>query len=267
MTLVSDLITAAFREGNLIAAGATPTTAEQNEALDALNRRVKIVFGVEMGEPLADWLVPAPQRTSPVAANYPQLPYPITNDLLALSSPFASDPQSNVYPYPPKNSRIVFGGVTATAYFPEAPDDGSRMAVVQGSGAGDSGSVGQVLTLNGNGHTIETTNTQTFTFASPATASKQWFYRADLGDWKALATLVLADTFPFPDELDDYWVCALNIRLAPRFGKAVAPETAKAFLAAEKAFKIRYRQAQTTTYGSNNMPPSQQSYLGPWFGT
>jgi hypothetical protein len=39
-----------------------------------------------------------------------------------------------VYPYPPKNSRIVFAGTrNQTVWFPEQPDDGSRMGLIQGA--------------------------------------------------------------------------------------------------------------------------------------
>lgn len=264
MTLISSLVTDAFREGNLLPIGQAPTIQEQAEALGRINTLICGVFGVEMGEELTDWLVPQPQRTAPVAANYPQLPYPANADFLALRTPFANDATINVYPYPPKNSRIVFGGVTSTVYFPESPDDGSRMSVVQGSGAGDSGAPGSVLTLNGNSRTIEGTNTKIYT---DPVAAREWFYRADLGDWKALASLGWSDDCPFPREFDDLWICSLAMRLAPRFGKTISQETATALKAALSRFKARYRQAGTTTYGGGNIQRSAQSYLtGGWFG-
>jgi hypothetical protein len=138
MTTATTLIQAAYREGNLIPVGKSPTPTEQSEALDGLNRLVNGIFGFEMGENLADWLFPAPQRTAPVAANYPQLPAPAYQGVL-----------QNTYmtPYPPNNVRVVWGGVTGTLWFPEKPEPGSRMAVVQGSGAGDSGAPGQIITL------------------------------------------------------------------------------------------------------------------------
>lgn len=139
MTKATDIITSAFREGNIIPVGGTPTTAEQTEGLERLNRLIQGLYGAEMGENLIDWLVPAPQRTATVAANFPQLPYPVdtAGDIFPL--PFASDPTNEIYPYPPKNSRIVYGNVTNTVFFPEQPEDGTRMALVPGSGAGDTG--------------------------------------------------------------------------------------------------------------------------------
>ena len=260
MTLASAIITAGFREGNILPVGGSPTTSEQTEALGLLNGFISGVFGNEMGEPLSDWMVPQPQRTGALEANYPQLPYPQGTDAMLLPTPLTTSALSSVYRYPPKNSRIVFGGVTQTIYFPEQPDDGSRMAVVQGSGAGDSATVGAVLTLDGNGRTIETVNTKTFTFTSPATAGKAWLYRADTADWVAVATLGLSDALPFPSELDDVWITALAIRLAPRYGKTVAAETTAAFTAAMRHLKARYRQAGTTIFGAQDIPNSFQSY-------
>lgn len=254
MTLASTIIQAAFREGNLIAASATPTTAELAEALDRLNNLVSGIFGYEMGENLVDWLAPCPQRTAPVAANYPQAPYPLDVNF---------NTSSNVWPYPPKNRRIVWGGVTGTVYFPESPLDGSRMAVVQGSGAGDGGAPGAVLTLNGNGRTIETANTKTLT--DPITATI-WLYRADMADWIKVATLAASDQLPFPSEFDDFFICALSKRLAPRFGKVTATETVETAKVTLGRLKARYRQAGVTTYGSENIPNSNQTYSnGAWW--
>lgn len=257
MTTALSLITDAYREGNLIQVGSAPTASEQTEALGALNRIVASVFGEEMGEPLADWLIPVPQRTAPVAANYPQWP-----TQLELGSPLSLN---NWAPYPPKNSRLIFGGRTQTLYFPEAPDDGSRMAVVQGSGAGDSGVIGAVLTLNGNGRTIQAANTQTFVFAAPAAAPKAWLYRADLGDWVLVADMATtADSIVFPSDLDDLWITMLAIRLAPRYGKVISDSTSATYTRMNKRLKAKYRQAQVTVYKSGDIPNGYQSYGPSW---
>lgn len=269
MTLASSIITDAYREGNLIPVGKSPSTDEQTETLRRLTRFIAGVFGEEMGENMADWPVPLPQRTAPVAANFPQLPYPLGLDGNLLGGPAYSTIASSFAYYPPKNSRLVFGGVTSTVYLPEQPDDGSRMAVVQGSGAGDGGAVGQILTLNGNGRTIEAANTKTFTFASPAATPVQWMYRADLGDWVRVltTTLALTDDIGFPSDLDDLWVCMLAIRLAPSYGKTTAVETSATAARMMKKLKARYRQAGTTIYKSGDIPNSFQSYAAtrPWW--
>lgn len=259
------IIKGAYREGNLIPVGSTPTTSEQAESLAMLTRLIASVFGEEMGEHLQDWPIPLPQRTAPLAANLPQLPYPMGLDGNLYGVPPAVIANEFAF-YPPKNSRIVFGGLTNRAYFPEAPDDGSRMAIVQGSGAGDSGTVGQVLTLDGNGRTIQGANTQTFTFASPATAGKAWLYRADLADWTLVADLATVnDTIAFPTDLDDLWITMLIKRLAPSYGKVISEQTEQTYTRMMHRLKAKYRQAGTTIYKATDVPNTRQSYAGnPW---
>src|SRR5579872_5158896 len=138
MTVVSSIIQSAYREGNLIPAGKSPTVTEQTECLASLQRIIDGIMGFEMGELLEDWLVPNPQRTAPVAANWPQGPFYNGADPAPWADP-GSATSSNVWPYPPTNRRILFGSVTNTVFFPEMPLDGSRMSIVQGSGLGDSG--------------------------------------------------------------------------------------------------------------------------------
>lgn len=258
-TPVEDIIQQAFRSANITPVGTQPTTAQQTEALARLNTIVKNVLGYELGEPLSDWTAPYPQRTSPVQANFPQLPYDQTFDLSVLSSPATNTTvNQTVWQNPPQNTRIVFGGVTGTVYFPAAPDDGAQMALVQGSGAGDGGVPGAILTLNGNGRTIEGANTQTET--DPVT-EKRWLYRADIADWVALATLELADEMPFSEDVDDFWITRLCIRLCPEYGKSASPELANAYKVAKAQFLAKYKQSGVTTYGSGQIPRSWQSYM------
>lgn len=265
MTTALELVTYAFREANIIPLGGTPTAAEQTEGLRRLNRIIQGVMGTELGEPLVDWPVPLPQRTAPVAANAPQLPWPMSlgselygpSGLPALGSAFSL--------YPPKNSRLIFGGVTNTAYFPEQPDDGSRMMVVQGSGAGDSGAAGQVLTLDGNGRTIEKAATKTFTFAAlpTPTAPKMWLYSASAGDWMAVGNLIAADTIPFPEEIDDFWIVRLAARIAPSYGKVLSDDTKMTDARMTLKVKTMFRQSGTTIYNID-VPPTYQSYANLW---
>lgn len=247
MTTASDLITAAFREGNFIPVGTTPTVAEQTEALALLNRFMLSQPGKAFGEKLTDWLAPHVQRTSGVKANYPQLPEIFAFDFEA----------SNVIPYPPKNSRVVWGGTEYTIYLPENPDDGSRFAITQGSGAGDGGQVGATLTLNGNGYLIDGNPTATFT--NPL-ATTEWTYRADLATWKKLLPLQLTDEPAYSPDVDDYWIIWLALRLAPRYDKTLSQATVEQFKAMQTYVKTRYQQTQDTTYNSDNFPNASQSY-------
>lgn len=262
MTTARSLIQSAFREGNLIDANAVPTDNELAEGLEKLNRYIRGVFGFEMGEPLADWLVPAPQRTAAVAANYPQMPFPLDASAGLMSIPYSADLSAQVYRYPPKNSRIVWGQTGESCWFPEQPDDGCRMGFVIGSGERGGDNAAQ-LTIDGNGKLIGTQSSVTLTTASPA---MEWMYRADLGVWKPLVNMALDDDCLFPFELDDLWICALAIRLAPSFEKKVHPVTQATFSAMLSKLKARYRQAGTTTYNSNDIPRSLQSSIsGRWW--
>lgn len=268
MTAATSLIQSAYREGNLIAVGASPTSAEQTEALLLLNNFVRGIYGYEMGENLSDWEAPSIQRTASQPTTYPQWPL---NDAYPQGDAFSPFNGSTGFaPFPPKNRRIVWGGVTMTIYFPDKPQDGSRMAFVQGSGAGDTGAPGAILTLDGNGRQTQDPADKNFkntiTLTNPAVAN-QWLYRSDLGQWLLVADLILTDQCQFPSDFDDFFITALAIRLAPRYNKVVASETAKTGLDALKRLKARYRQAGITVYGSENFPATFQSFVSgrPWW--
>lgn len=263
MTTAVKLIQAAYREGNLIAVGKQPTTDEVSEALEALNRFVNGIFGYEMGENLFDWLYPVPQRTAPVNANWPQAPGVGPGIAGALGT------CGNFTPYPPNNVRIVWGLRTGTIYAPQAPEPGTRLGFVQGSGAGDSGTAGQILTIDGNGRQIQDPLDKQFknsiTLTAPANPA-QWFYREDLGMWVLCVDMILTDESPFPKECDDFFICALSKRLAPRYGKITANETIETASITLKRLKARYRQTAPTVYGSQDFPNTLESYQsGRWW--
>ncbi|MGH7745408.1 MAG: hypothetical protein ACREQ5_11540, partial [Candidatus Dormibacteria bacterium] len=131
MALAQDIITDAYRELNLAAIGAALTAAQQTEGLDQLNRFLRIIFGAQIGELLRDWEIPFQQRTAPVAANFPQNPYPLNQDALFMGLPLSGGSGTMFWPYPPKNSRLIVGiAGNTTVYFPEQPDDAARMGMV-----------------------------------------------------------------------------------------------------------------------------------------
>ena len=258
MTQAQWIVQQAYRELNIFPVGTTGSTAEQTEGLYRLNRLIDSLFGFELGENLEDWLFPAPQRTAPIAARYPQGPL-VTDSFLT-----GSMASTYIYPYPPTNRRIIFGSVTGTLYFPEKPNDGSRMGLLPGTGAGDSGSTGATLTLDGNGRYINSTGA---TMATQATypvpvPTQEWFYRADLGQWLLRQEMTLTDQLIFPADLDDFFIGALARRVAPLYNKVVSTETINAAMQALKRLQARYRQTQVTTYGSQDIPRTDQSYLG-----
>lgn len=377
MTTAAGIIQAAYREGNLIAFGKSPVANEQIEALGSLQRILDGIMGFEMGELLEDWLVPNPQRTAPVAARWPQGPFSSASDPAPFAAPGPTT-SPNVWPYPPTQRRIVFGSVSQTVYFPESPVDGSRMAIVQGSGLGDAGvpgtatgiltytalpvaaatevingqtytwrvapavandvaigpsvagslvnlvaainggaqsgvaygagtvanagvtascslvtltvtailsgtggnaittvtttagaswaaatlaggTAGAILTLDGNGRYIDRAGQQSFQTPIPPLT---WVFRADLGMWVRTNQLTLTDNMPFPTQFDDFFICVLMKRTAPRYNKVVSNETQLTAQTVLMNFRAYYRQSQVTTYGSENMPRTDQSYLG-----
>lgn len=261
MSKAQDIIGSAYRKLNITPIGTQPNTAQLAEGLTELNAFLRIIFGSQLGELLQDWEAPFQQRTAPVAANFPQNPYPLNQDTQFMGAPLSGSAGSEVWPYPPKNSRIIFGGTAdTTVYFPEQPDDGSRMGLIQGALAGAFVN----LTLDGNGRTINGALTQTLT--TPIAAAR-WIYRADLGDWRPLADLALTDEMPLPQDMDDYVILSLAVRIAPNNDKSISPELADSYKQAKSIFQARYRQQGTTVFKSGDIPLGAESYLagGGWW--
>lgn len=203
MTAISTLISAAFRENNLIAVGTSPTAAEQTEALDVVNRLVQQMMSLEK------------------SANF--LDYVADNTL-----------SGTIQLY--KHTRIVRNGANSvTLNFPNPVDDGARMQIIQGpTNTG-------VLTLAGNGYTIDGSATFATTNAVNVTPHI-WFFRGDLGDWMTVAPQLVGDDFIFPPEFDDLFVTMISTRLAPRYNKAVTQQTMDVIQAGIDAFSARFFQ-------------------------
>lgn len=230
MTIASVIIAAAFRENNIVGVGLSPTANEAAEGLTVLNNVLSQLFGNEIGEHLYDWPIIPPQRTAPVAANYPQ-------------GPGACDLTSSQWPYPPANSRLVCTNTGAvTVYFPERPSDGARMAYLP---IGTPGTV----TLDGNSRYINGAAT-----AAPGATATTWLYRADTGNWVPIAALASGDAMPLPATFDDYFICATNIRLCPRFGKTVKPETIAVLKDQRSKLITKYRQDVKWVGGGADVP-------------
>src|SRR6478736_2832230 len=114
MTLTSQIISDAFRIGNLTAVEhPDPTDAEISEALRYLNRIVKSVFGAEAGEPLTAWPIGGKNIERP--SGYPW---------------YGDNPGGDWYV--PKNFRLMFNLETAAPelWLHPDPDDGCRFAAI-----------------------------------------------------------------------------------------------------------------------------------------
>lgn len=216
MTLVSEIITDALRETNIIALGASPSAAESAEALRRLQNLVSSVFGNELGDKLTD--LPLGQgSTRP--SGYPWYGNTLPADLVI-----------------PQNARLVLNlSAASTVYLHPYPQDGARLAVIDAGKTLDT----YTLTLNGNGRLIEAATTLALSTESLA---REWFYRADVGDWRRISNLTLAGMFPFPPEFDDMFITMLAMRLNPRYGQTLAGESLAAFNRSRGQFRSRYKQ-------------------------
>lgn len=222
-TLVSEIIVQAFREGNFIAVGESTTAEELVEAIPRLNNYISALFGIELGEAYRDWY--APSAYDPAAP----LRFPLTPTGTGAVS-------TEPWVYPPANARLLVRFTSPqTLYFPAMPSDGARMALVDVGATAD-------VTLSGNGRRIEGVASLT---APPAELSgRKWLYRADLGNWLRLTTLMANDPVPLPPEFDDLLVCGLAMRLAPRFGVEIDATIAGRHEDMLGRLKKRYKQSE-----------------------
>ena len=182
MVTVSEICRKAYREINMLGIKASMITEQEDEALELLNTLIPSTLGSEIGEELRDFQV---------GGTY--------------------DQTTGWTEYLPENTRLVCNISSGrTLKLHPMPYDGQRLAVVDASGNFATNN----LVLDGNGRTIESASTKTL---STNSQTREWFYRADLGDWKAVTDLALADDMPFPVEFNDFWRILLAARLSSRY--------------------------------------------------
>jgi hypothetical protein len=233
MTLVSEIVEEAFREGNFVGENNNPAPRQAREAIRSLNSMITNIWGGDSGERLTDWPLGAYGRQS-------------TDDNFLPCNPDR----------PGINRRLIAVNETAlTIYLTAQPQDGSRMGVVDPF----SRLAAYPLTLDGNGRPIEGTATLVLDTNG---LNREWLYRADLGSWVRLSGLAAADQMPFPDFFDDMFVVLLAITLAPRFGKEIAATSALRVKSAHSQFLARYVQSQPLDMPRDISWPfmSRQSY-------
>lgn len=209
MTLALDIITQAHRESNLIAISAVLTADQQTEGLKKLSTLVSSVLGYEVGEGYQDWLV----GTDPDNAVWDSLRWA----------------------HPTPNARLL---VTATdnqtIYLPRHPDNGARIQLVDCAVAG-----ARTITLDGNGFLID--GAATFT-TNVAGFDIEWLWRADIAQWKRINALALNTDMPFPDRFDSFFETMLAMRLNPRYGRTMDPQSAAVLQRAATQMRAAYRQ-------------------------
>lgn len=216
MTLVSSIINDAFREGNILPLGKAPNEAQETEALRLLNQLFATIYGDEAGEALQDWPLGNFGRESPVydlGWTEQQIDRPMLNSRL-----------------------IAVNEQPKTLYLPLQPQDGSRMAI-----ADPFGRLASVpVTLDANGRTIEGASTL---LLDTDGLYAEWFYRADLGNWMKLVGVVETDEMPFPAEFDMFFIMLLAMRINPRYGRAMDPQSQAMYQSERRKFVSRYLQS------------------------
>lgn len=219
MTLVSSLISDAYRESNTLALGKAPNANQTTEALRLYNALIAGIYGGDAGEILTDWPLGTFDR-DPNGCDY-ILPY--------------SDRRLH---HPPINQRLIAVNETAaTVWLTTRPQDGARMGV-----ADPFGRLSDVpLTIDGNGRTIEGTPSIVLNTDG---IFREWFYRADLAQWVRLTDLEADDENPFPKAFDNMWLIMLAMRLNPRYGRTLDEQSVAALKRNQQLFVARYLQSR-----------------------
>lgn len=235
MALVSDLIQQAYRETNLIPIGSAPTTAQLSEALVRLNSIILSAVGNEIAEPGFTEIT--------IGGDYDQ------SDLVA--------------EYVPDNTRLMLNlDAAALVGLQPSPYEGQRVSLVD-LGANLST---YNFTIDANDRLIEGAETVTL---SENSVSRQWMYRADTGNWVKISPLTLEDDMPFPQDFDDYFVVALALRLSPRYGQTLPPESLEILKRSRNQLRARYRNRHYLPQPDPGLlrPDEQYYFLGDDFFT
>jgi len=218
MTTTYQIIVDAYRQSNLIGIGVEPTQIQETEALRYLNRIVKSVFGNEAGDPLTGF---------PIGKNNISRPsgYPGWNSV----------PDNDWFV--PKNTRcnLNLDQPGVNLYLHPAPDDGSRFAVADASG----NLATYPVTVYGNGALIEGSAS---VLLSTNGLDREWVYRADKAEWVAYSPLAMFDTFPFPEEFDDFFILSLAFRLNPAYQREFDQQSLVVYNRAKSQLRARYSQ-------------------------
>lgn len=220
MTLVSQIITDAYRKTNLIANGASPSTAQVTEGLRYLNRVVKSVFGMEVGDQLEAFPIGDSGIVRPT--EYPG---------------WTTTPQDGDW-FVPQNSRLMLNlGEAVSLYLHPKPSPGARFAVADVANNLSTYNV----TVYGNGRLIEGAASVTLNTDGE---TSEWFYRPDTASWTKYATLLSTDTFPFPEEFEDWFIVELALRINPSYGTMIDDQTMKVYRRIDKQLKATYKTIQ-----------------------
>jgi hypothetical protein len=204
-TLASSIITDAYRESNIIPMGTAPNENQQIEALGKLNTLILSTIGNEAGDGFDDYNIGG-----------------------------TCDQSNYLINYIPANARVLLNLTDAKSYnLHPNPFEGQRLGLVDVIG----NLATYPVTLSGNGRNIEGAPTLVLNTNSD---NRQWMYRADIGQWVKITTLLYTDAIPFPQEFDDYFITMLAMRLNPRYGQALADESQEVLKRSRSLLRDRY---------------------------
>jgi hypothetical protein len=205
MSTALSIITDAYRESNLIPLGNSPNANQQTEALTRLNNIVFSTIGFEAGDMLDDLTI---------GGTYDQ-------------SSYLTD-------YIPDNARLQLNLSTPLTFkLDPRPFEGQRVHIVDVKN-----NMGTYpVTIDGNGRQIEGAATLTLNTNGD---NRTWMYRADIGNWVKLSTLLIGDNLPFPSRFDDYFTTMLALRLNPRYGQTMTAETMEALKRSRSMLRGHY---------------------------
>lgn len=226
-----------FREAGIIAVGELADAAEFEEGLDLLQGIYSSFFGTELGEPLA-------------SVNY---------GIEGLVNPYAIDEDISLYvksAFLFVNKRYILNlEASQTLYLDPNPTDGARLGLIDNAGNLSTNN----LILDGNGRQIE--GNASITLATDS-LNREWFYRADQGDWVRVIDIVADDQSPLPREFDDLLTTALALRLNPRYGAETSQEVQGVLTRMKRIFRARYKQVteQFSELGMTRLPNSKFKY-------
>jgi hypothetical protein len=196
-----DLVQQGLRESGIIPVGSQPDSDIFEETLGKLKSIISRIFGEELGEFLSDVDVDECVKREGIRGN----------------------------------SRVLFLAPEAlTLTLPKAPQDGSRFSVVDVS----SGFSSYPLTLQGNGRKI---GESAQLILNTNDTNKEYFYRADLAQWREVTSLTADDESPFPAMYDDLLTIMLAMRINYRYGMQT---DLSSFQKLQRRFKSQYKQAQ-----------------------
>lgn len=217
MTIVSQIITDAYRQSNLIAINTAPTTLQADEALRYLSRIVKSTRGNEAGELLE--------------------PFPIGRN--NIQRPSGWPWYEGVPPadwFVPENKRLMCNlSSAATVYLHPQPDNGASFGVQDLSSNLSTFN----LTVQGNGRKIQGADTLVI---DTNDINAEWMYRDDLGSWELVTPLLISGEMPYPEEFDDYFINMLAMRLNPAYGTALDPQSQAVLQRMKTQIRARYAQ-------------------------